>query len=232
MPLSTADIIRSCRLFRGVAPQWLERLAAAAYLTHHTRGQPIFRQGDECPGVYCVGSGFVRVFKLAPSGKDHALHFVEPGGTFAEVAAIGQFPCPANAEALDETRCALLPTARLHALLDEHPQLARQLLMGMALWVRSLVGLLEDVVLRDATQRLAKYLLTADRTGGAAAFPLPMLKKDLASHLNLTSETLSRTLRRLADSGLIALPDPQQVRVLDAARLAEVAEGLLPAEFE
>jgi CRP/FNR family transcriptional regulator len=120
----------------------------------------------------------------------------------------------------------LLPADRFHRLLRENHELCLQLLGGMAGWVRQLVGLLEDVVLRDATGRVARYLLEADHSGGTGAFRLPMLKKDLAGHLNLTSETLSRTLRRLADGGLIALGEGQQIRICDAAGLRAAAEGL------
>ena len=95
-----------------------------------------------------------------------------------------------------------------------------------------LIGLLEDIVLRDGSGRVARHVLEADPSGGKEAFLLPVLKKDLASHLNLTSETLSRTLRRLAESGLIELGAGQRIRILDAAGLRDVAEGLLPAEFE
>lgn len=226
------DILRKCRLFRTLSEQWIERLAAEAIVRRFKKSQRILRQGEECPGLYCVGTGLVRIYKIAPSGKDHVLHFAEPGMTFAEVAAMGEFAVPAHADAVEDTVCALLPTDRFRKLLRTHHELCLQLLSGMSVWVRQLVGLLEDIVLRDASGRVARHLLEADPSGGKKAFSLPVLKKDLASHLNLTSETLSRTFRRLAESGLIEMQSGQRIRILEPAALHDVAEGLLPAEFE
>jgi CRP/FNR family transcriptional regulator len=198
-----------------------------ARVKRYVRGTVVFRQGAPCPGVFVLGSGLVRIFKAAPSGKEHVLHFVEPGHTFAEVAAIGGFPCPAYAEASQDSTCVLLPTGPFAQALQEDHTLCLQIMASMAFWVRHLVGLMEDIVLRDAAGRVARYLLEACGSE-SDLFVLRSLKKDLASHLNLTSETLSRTLRRLVDAGLIEQRAGGRLRIVRRAELERLADGLFP----
>jgi CRP-like cAMP-binding protein len=214
-------------MFKLVQGPSLARLTEIAEVRRFDRGATIFRQDDPCPGAYIVGSGLVRIFKLAPNGKEHVLHLAGPRATFAEVAALLNTPCPAFAEAVEDTHCVLLPMRRFLELLEKDHPLCLQLLRSMAMRVRQFVGLLEDIVLRDALSRVATYLLKA-KAESADTIHLPSLKKHLASHLNLTSETFSRTLRRLIDAGLIAELDNARVRLLNRPGLDQVAEGLFP----
>ncbi len=225
--LNIIDILHECKLFSALPPQGFQRLAVLARLCKFKKGQIIFREGDACPGVYIVGRGMVRVFKTGPGGKEHVLHIVGPGNTFAEVAAIGGFSVPANAEALAATTCALLPGEPFRrALAEDHP-LCLGMMAGMTFWVRHLVNLMEDVVLRDAAGRIARFLLDAE-ADARGQIELPSLKRHVASHLNLTSETFSRTFRRLLDARMIAELEGHRVQLLDRARLKKVAEGLFP----
>ena len=99
--LSASEIIRGCRLFRGLTEGALAKVERIARTVRFSSGQVIFREGEPCPGIYMVGTGAVRVFKIAPGGKEHVLHFAYAGMTFAEVAAIGRFDCPAFADAAE-----------------------------------------------------------------------------------------------------------------------------------
>lgn len=222
--MDKSTILDGCRFFAAVTGPPRQKLLDMAVVRRAERGQIIFRQGDACPGVFIVGSGLVRVYKVAPSGKEHVLHLVAPGGTFAEVAAIGGFECPAFAEAVEETTCLLLPQTPFERALREDHGLCLQLMASMAVWVKHLVALLEDIALRDAAGRVARYLLNLGEANHGIV-QLPSLKRHLASHLNLTSETLSRTLRRLSDEGLIESED-ERLTIVDPEALRLMAEGI------
>ncbi len=220
------DIVNRCRLFARLKPPARARLAAAAVLHDVAAGTTLFRQGDPCPGVFIVGSGLVRVFKLAPSGKEQVLHIAGPGATFAEAAVIGGFACPAFAEAVEGSCVALIPAAAFQEFLTTDHQGCIDLLAGLAGWLHHVVDLLEDLTLRDAAGRLARHLI--QNAGADGSVVLPSMRKHLASQLNLTPETLSRTLRRLDQDGCISA-ERDAIRVVDQQRLSAVAEGLYPA---
>lgn len=219
MATTVREILRSCGLFSALKPENLDFLAQIARLKTFRKGQPIFRQGQACPGAFVVGTGQVRIFRTAANGKEHVLHLIGPGQTFAEVAAIGDFACPAHAEAVAATTCVLLPGEALRASLQASHSLCLDLMAGMAFWVRHLVNLMEDVILRDAKSRLARYLLEL-KPADDGSIRLPGLKRHLASHLNLTSETFSRTLSKLIEAGLVVELGGNRLKIVDRKRLS------------
>lgn len=221
--MDKASIVAGCSLFHGVSSVHHCRLVEMARKVSFPAGKLVFKQGDPCPGIFCVGSGSIRIFRIGAGGKEHTLHMAGPGQTFAEVAVIGGFPCPAFAEATEAAQCALLPRDAIVAMLHQDHAFCLELLVGLSHWVRRLTGFIDDITLRDATGRVARHLLlaTADARG---AVGLAGLKKHIASHLNLTSETFSRVLRKLADAGAVELVDERRLRVVDRKTLESMGE--------
>jgi CRP-like cAMP-binding protein len=105
--------------------------------------------------------------------------------------------------------------------------LCLEMMTGMSFWVRRLISLMEDLVLRDALGRTARFLLESE-TDPDGMVRLPSLKRHVASHLNLTSETLSRTLSRLVEAGLVVEYDKNRIQLRDPRQLRAVSEGKYP----
>jgi CRP-like cAMP-binding protein len=77
---------------------------------------------------------------------------------------------------------------------------------------------------RTAANRVAAFLIAiADRSAGKSGVQIPMTRSDIADYLNLTLHTVSRTISEFARDRLIALDGPQNVRILDLARLRLLA---------
>lgn len=216
------EILAACDLFADVSEKAFQRLGVMARICRFPKSYSVFREGDPCPGIYVVGEGLVRIYRIG-GGKEHVLHMVEPGRTFAEVAAIGGLKCPANAQTVEPTTCALLPIVPFRKLLEDDHAVCLEMMSGMACWVQNLVGLMGNVVLRDAAGRVAGYLLeiSDDRHN---AIELPGLKRHTASHLNLTGETFSRVLRRFVRQGLISETNGNQIEIRDRQALMRLAE--------
>lgn len=225
--MTAEQILDRCPIFKRVEGASRQRLLRIAQVQSFEKGERIVDEGQSCPGVYIVGTGLVRIFKLSPNGKEHVLHLAGERETFLEVASILAMTSPAFVEAIEPSQCLLLPDNPFREALQQDHPLCLQLLAGMAIRVKQFVGLLEDIVLRDALSRVARHLLTMARPEDAMV-SLPSLKKHLASHLNLTSETLSRCLRQLIDEELIQSLDSGDIRILNRATMEEVAAGMFP----
>ena len=74
---------------------------------------------------------------------------------------------------------------------------------------------------KSARDKLAAFLLDLSNrlADGRSEIALPMSRYDIADYLGLRSETVCRTFAQLAADGVIALPEPQRIRIRDRAAL-------------
>jgi CRP-like cAMP-binding protein len=153
------------------------------------------------------------------------------GQSFAEAALASPGGYPADARALEPTRVLLVPKADILALLRQRPKLALRMLGSMSQHLRVLVGLLDDLTLKNVETRLANWLLKRCphplRTQ-RVTFELDRTKRVLAAELGTVSETLSRTFADFRSKKLItvsgktiAIHNPQTLNQLLQRNLAE-----------
>ena len=113
----------------------------------------------------------------------------------------------------------LMPKAPVLELIGRRPDLALRMLGSMSAHLRVLVGMLDDLTLKDVETRLLNWLVKHGRAAPKGVIQLPGTKRVLAAELGTSSETLSRTLARLRDAKLITVA-AKSITVSDPAALA------------
>jgi len=220
--MELSERIKYCPLFAGTTAADLGLLSAIVRKREFLKGMVLFEEGAEAEGFYIVASGKVKVYKLSPDGRERILHIVQPGNSFAEAAIFDDGRYPAFAETLATSTLLFFPKREFLDLLHHHSQLAINMIAGLSRFLRLFTVQIEDLTFRDVPARLACYLLEGDN-GATATVLLPLSKTQLASNLGTTSETLSRTFRKLSDDEIIRVKG-KRIEILDTDRLFDLAQ--------
>lgn len=213
-------------LLQAIPKPALEKLAAASRVRRLEAGERVFRQGDETRAFYAILAGGVRLVRLLPDGNERVIHRLRAGQTFAEAAvlSIPRYPATAIATA-SPTELAEIPAKAFTALFEGDPGVAKAMVAALSGWLVHLVGRVEELTVLSADARLARHLLDLPSSQGAKGLEirLPLAKKDLAAHLAITPETLSRVLRRWRDREIVDVRGATVV-VRDAAALMAISD--------
>ncbi len=204
--LVTENTLRSCQLFTGLSASDISAIARCAVHKQIAKGDYLFREGDPSEGFYVVQRGAIKVHRVSASGKEQVIHLFQPVESFAEGTLATASGYPADAQAIADSTVLLVPKRDFIELLRSRPELALRMLGSMSQHLRVLVGLLDDLTLKDMETRLANWLLKRcprPMSNGAVEIKLDRTKRVLAAEMGITSETLSRTLAKFRDQKLL-----------------------------
>lgn len=213
--------LQAIPFFRGLDEQALGELAHGAIWREYAAGEVVFLEGELPRGLYYLQSGWLKIAKTSPEGREQVLQFLEPGETFHAIGVFANQPNPATAIALEPAGVWILRREAVMALLEEHPELAQHVIERMATRVLELVSLVEDLSLRTVTGRLAR-LLIEDAMDDALRRPRWYTQSEIAARLGTVPDVLQRALSSLADDGLIEV-ERSVIRIRDREMLEAIA---------
>lgn len=230
--VAIAGTLRSCQLFTGMPAEELEEIAAFTIPRQLAKGEYLFHEGAPSEGFYVVQRGAVNVHRVSPTGKEQVISVFNVGQSFAEAALASDQGYPANARAIEASTILLVPKTEFLGLLRGRPELALKMLGSMSQHLRVLVGLLDDLTLKDVEARLVNWLLKhcpRPLSDTPIVLELDRSKRVLAAEIGTVSETLSRTFAKLRDSDLlrvegktISIRHPQQLENVLRRHLGEL----------
>jgi CRP/FNR family transcriptional regulator len=199
------------------------------------RGDSLFRSGQALGSLFVAREGAFKTVALDSEGTPQVLGFHLPGELLG-LDALGSGHHMSEAVALTQANVCEVPLAQLESIASQVPGLQHQLLRIMGQGMNRDQSHIEMLGRRNAQERLAIFLhqlaeryRALGRSGDS--FILPMSREDIASYLGLVIETVSRTLGKMQDDGIIAV-NARQVTIVDAARLDHLVHHAEQARAE
>lgn len=230
-PEAMVRLLAAVPCFAGLSARVLEALAARCQPKSFGPGQPVFMEGNPCRHLYILEAGRVKFYRASAEGREQTMKvFERPGDTFCIPSAFRTGTHIVSARAVTEARLRLLEVETVNRLAQEHPSMALKLVALAGEHMMHLVSLAEDLSLKTATARLAKYLhdlavAEGAQKGGEIRLARDRLpEEELASMLGTVRVHVSRSLMSLVGAGAIEL-DRRFVRIRDLPGLKQIAEG-------
>ena len=191
-------------------------------------GENLFRSGQALSSLYVAREGAFKTVATNEEGETQVIGFHLPGELMG-LDALGSGLHACDAEALTRATVCEVPLPQLESICAKLPGLQHQLLRIIGQGINRDQSHMEMLGRRQAAERVALFLhglseryKLLGRSGDM--FVLPMSREDIASFLGMVIETVSRTLTKMQDDGVIAVRG-RQVTVLDPARLDAMVHG-------
>lgn len=212
---SDTSLVRGFPLFRGVSEDVVARVIANAQILDHPPGDMLLREGERPRSLFVLLNGLVETF-----GGTTTLAFIRPPAAFIVAAVWMDQPQLTSARTLVPSRILTIPASEVRSALASDRGFCAALGYEMAIRYRDVLKELKNQRMRNATERLANWLLTEAVVAGVPHFQLAIGKSTLAGRLGMTSEHLSRALVQLRQHGVET--EGRTIR-LDPERLASFA---------
>jgi CRP-like cAMP-binding protein len=217
------QVISRIAVFQGLKPETIEHVLEPATAIMMKAHDTLFRQGDPATAFYIVVDGWLKLYRITPSGGEAVINTLTKGDSFAEAVAFTGTVYPACAEAVSEARVVRIPADHVVRCIRQSPDIALAMIASTSLHLHQLVQQVEHLKAQSGVQRVAEFLVSlAPVEQGSCVIALPYDKVLIAARLGLKPESLSRAFAKLRSIGVTV--HASHVALSDVAKLRQIAD--------
>jgi|LGOV01.1.fsa_nt_gb CRP/FNR family transcriptional regulator len=189
--------IKEIPFFSHLCEDGLKRLKDISSIKKYNSKEILFFEGEEPKYLHILLDGIVRLYKTNHKGNQIFLHQFLPVSMVAELANFENIPYPATAEFTCRGEVLKIDYKKLEEGFFKNPELSLQIIKSLAGKLKIMSEVVTNEIVLTSEAKIAKFLVE----NGELFETLKNTK--VASLLNLTPETLSRTLTKFKKQGLI-----------------------------
>ena len=194
-------------------PEVREEFIALAARRTIEKGAFVFFENDPGTSCFYLSEGSVKIFGITLFGKEPIFMVRKTGEVFGLAEVIDGKTRKCNAQAMTPSTVYEIKKEDFEDLLARNCPLARKVINVLGKRLRYLCEQVENLMVCDVTTRLMKLLiyLAYDRITepatcqGPITLPITMTQEQIASLTGSCQQTVSETLKKLKEDGLILI---------------------------
>ncbi|MBI5248629.1 MAG: Crp/Fnr family transcriptional regulator [Desulfomonile tiedjei] len=171
----------------------------------------IFAEGDRGDYCYYLETGSVKVFRATMVGKEPIFWVRKPGDLFGLAEVIDGKERICTAQTLSPCFIYEIHRADFEKILARYPTVSRKVVAVLGRRLRYLCEQVENLMVWDVTSRLSRllvylgfnHLMNLNPNDEPVSFPVSLTQEDLAAMTGSCQQTVSETLKKLQQEGLV-----------------------------
>ncbi|MDR2422485.1 MAG: Crp/Fnr family transcriptional regulator [Deltaproteobacteria bacterium] len=199
-------------LFEGLSLEELKALADKAHRARFQSGQAVFTQGDRARSLFLIKSGRIRLTRVMDNGAEITLDIRKAGDFLGEYLLndLGQdYDYPVSAWCLEPVVTCGFSRPVFEELVLAYPAIGLKVIKNMAGRIASLTDRLEAMAQLHLEEKIYGVLLNVAREHGQKQedryiLEIPLTHEDLGFLVGAHRVSVTRTMKRLVESGRVA----------------------------
>ena len=188
-------------------------------------GEVLFMQGQSSSCLYAITEGMVKICTHTQDGQERIVGLSCPDRLLVGLQSMSQIRYAYTAVAATKVRACRINHRTLLARVESHPEVAMRVIQALNSQLAHSRALMDVLNHRSAAAKIASLilLLTPKAEHGGRDFRLPFSRREIASLLGLSEETVCRLMANMRRAGVIHAPRGR-IEVRDWDSLYAVAE--------
>ena len=204
------EFIEKLQYFENADKKALDLLFRQCKRMYLEKGETLICSGDESNTVRIIESGFVKSFAMKDNGEQSILEILGRGDIVMPNAVFLNEPYPYTVEALEKTVILYFSKKNLNDFLSASMVHLRNFLDYIALRYSNAMEKMACLQMNDAHDRMGWFLLKQGvhtTPNNKKVVSIVHDKYIIASYLGMTSETLSRVVKKFKKEGFEIIKD-------------------------